>query len=133
MGDVIERANVVFFEAFTEKFRGDVAGFAVGEVAIALGAERDESGVQQADDMGFAVDEKFGVDGISVAGGDAVPHVGKAAGVFVAGEAGFHFKFADELAHGSGVGEYWACDWHFSFFQRLNTTNPILVEQPRIC
>lgn len=81
MADVVEFTLVFFFQAFAEKFGGDKAGFAVGEVAAGLFAKFRERSMREANDarVAFVVKEKFSVDGVCVAGGDAVPHVGETA------------------------------------------------------
>jgi len=78
--------------------------------------------------VGFAVDKNL----VSIVSawprGNAVPHVREAALIEVAAQTRFHFKGTDELAHGTDIGEYRACCGHFSFFQQLDISNPILVE-----
>src|SRR6266403_3098437 len=118
---VVERAQIIFFEALAQIFRGDKAGFAIGQVALALFTELHESGMRQPDNVRGAVHEKFGVDGVRVPGGDAVPHVREAALVRLIGELRSHFERADELAHGAGIREYGACRQAISlFFSRIS-------------
>jgi len=105
VGHVVERANIFFFEAFTQIFGGYKAGFAVGQVTSGLFSEFHEGGVGQSDDVGLAIHEKLRVDGIRVAGGDAIPHVREAALMSLTRQFGSHFEGADELAHGAGIRE----------------------------
>jgi hypothetical protein len=50
-----------------------------------------------------AVDKKFGIDGIAVARGNAVPQVRKPAFIGVAGEFGSDFEGAYKFFHGAGI------------------------------
>jgi len=79
MEDVVERTDVFFLESFAQIFCGNEAAFAVGEIAAGAVAEGDERGVRESDDVCDAVDVKLCVDGVGMARGDAVPHVGEAA------------------------------------------------------
>jgi hypothetical protein len=101
--NVVERADIFFFEAFAQIFRGYEAGFAVGQVASGFFAEFYEGGVGQSNDVSLAIDKEFRVDGVRVAGGDAVPHVREAALVGLPRQFGNHFEGADELTHGAGI------------------------------
>ena len=102
--DVVEFALVFFLEAFAQEFRGDEAGFAIGQVATSFVAKRGECGVSEADDESAIFDEEFCVDSVGMARGDAVPHVRKAALIDFAGQLGNHFERANELAHCPVVG-----------------------------
>ena len=104
-GDVVERSLVFFLEAFAQIFGGDEAGFAVGQIPAGALAKFHESGVRQPEDNGPAIDEKFRVDGIGVARGDAVPHVRKAAVVDDVSEFGWDVERADECAHRADIGD----------------------------
>src|SRR6266403_120859 len=118
---VVERAQIILFETLAQIFRGDKAGFAVGQVALALFTELHESSVRQPADVRGAVHEKLGVDGVRVPGGDPVPHVREAALVCLASQLRSHFEGADELAHGAGIREYGACRQAISlFFPRIS-------------
>src|SRR6266478_883454 len=118
---VVERAQIILFETLAQIFRGDKAGFAVGQVALALFTELHESGMCQSDDVRGAVHEKLGVDGVRVPRGDPVPHVREAALISLAAQLRGHFKGSDELAHGAGIREYGACCQAISlFFPRIS-------------
>ena len=93
--DIVEFAFVFFLEAFAKKFGGDETGFAVGQVAAGLIAKRGECGVREADDERAVFYEKFCVDGVGMARGNAVPHVREAAAIVVAGEFRLDVKDAD--------------------------------------
>ena len=104
MGNVVQGTLVLFFEAFAEIFGGDEAGFAISEVASVLFAKLHEGGVREANDAAVVVGGKFRVDGVAVAGGDAVPDVRELAVIDLAGKFGDHIKGADELIHSADIG-----------------------------
>src|SRR5260370_35467136 len=93
---------------FAERFRGGEAWFAVGQVAAGFVTEFAERGVRQANNVGGTIHKKLGIDGVRVACGNAVPHMREAALIGLPGQFGSDFEGADELAHGAGIGEYWA-------------------------
>src|ERR1700732_257953 len=98
--DVVERAFVLFLEAFAQIFRRDKARFAIGQVAASALAKRHEPGVRQAHHDRSTINKKLRVDGVSMPCRDSVPHVREAALVDFAGELGGHLESADKRAHG---------------------------------
>src|ERR1035438_2495900 len=103
--DVVERAYVLFFEAFAQVFGRHEAALAVGQVAASAISEGDERGVRESDDVGFAIDVKFCVDGVGVTRGDTVPHMGEAALISLPGKLGSYVEGSDERAHRPGIGQ----------------------------
>src|SRR5438477_13026190 len=77
--DIVKRAQVVFFQALAQIFRSDETCFAVRQVTLSLRPEFDEGVVRQSDHMSLAIDKEFRVNGVGMAGRDAVPHVREAA------------------------------------------------------
>jgi len=78
----------------SQVIRGDEAGLAIGQVAAAALAKIYKRGMSQTDHYHVTVDKKFGIDGVAVTGGDAIPQVEKSAFVGVSGQLGSHFKGA---------------------------------------
>src|SRR5260370_12733482 len=107
-GHIVKLALVFFFQALTQKFRGDKARFAVGQVAAGALAEFHKRRVRQSQNDGVIVHEKLRVDGVRVARGDAIPHVRKPAVKYSTGQLGCHLKSANNGAHGAGVSKDWA-------------------------
>ncbi len=105
-GHVIEGVFVFLLEALAQVIGGYVAGFAVGQVALVFVAEFDEGHVSQAEHDAFSIHEKFAIDGVAMARGDAVPAMREAAAVNVIGNFGFDLEGADELAHRAKIGNY---------------------------
>src|SRR3974390_3336921 len=64
-GGVVAGSLVFFFQALFQVFRGDEAGFAIGQVTPSLFAESDEGNVRKADDAADAVHLEFPVAGVT--------------------------------------------------------------------
>lgn len=86
VGDIVERAVVLLFQAFAQILRSNKTSFAVGEVASGFVAKFDEGGVGKTNDAAGAINVELGIDGVTVAGGNGVPDVGEAAIVDVAAQ-----------------------------------------------
>src|SRR5579863_8264952 len=79
VGHVVKRTNVLFLDTFAQIFRGNIAGFAIGQIASTLIAESDKRSVAQSHDARLAIYRELRVDGVRMARGNAVPHVGEKA------------------------------------------------------
>src|ERR1700681_676351 len=88
MGYVVYRAHIFLFQALSQVVCGDKAGLAIRQIASATFAKFHKRGMRQTDHDDVAVDKKFGIDGVAVAGGDAVPQVRKTAFIVVPGQLG---------------------------------------------
>src|SRR5882724_481376 len=97
--DVVEFAFVFFLEAFAQKFRGDEAGFTVGEIAAGFFAKRGEPRMGEADDERVVFHKEFRVYRVGVARGNAVPHVRKTAAIIAAAQFRLDVKDADKFTH----------------------------------
>ncbi len=78
--------------------------------------------MRQPDNVCGAIHKKLRVDGVRVARGNAIPHMREAALIGLPGQFGSDFEGADELAHGAGIREYWACRHAVSFAECLSNS-----------
>src|SRR3977135_847840 len=106
---VVERADILYLKPLAQILRGNEARFAVGQVAPCLFPKLHKRGMRQPDNMGFAIDKKLAVNRVCMSRCDAIPHMREAALIRLPSQFGSHFKGADELAHRTGIREYWAC------------------------
>src|ERR1700721_34350 len=112
---------IFLFQALTQIFGRDVAGFAIRQIALGTYTEFDKTGMRQPQHHAFPVHEKLAIQRVCMPRGDSVPTMREAATVYVVRDLRWHIESADELAHRAGV---WnrrkCCLCHFALARLLS-------------